>query len=172
VLWTIADSAFAGTGFPNLNFEVAMEKEHCGSADSGEIFTTPNYNITTCPRKEWKFVVQGISDQIDMGHGRIVKSVDQLLKDHNSSLSTQNSKLARVEVTAVVLYTGPMVSRLAHALQDFQAALLTLPDRDSAVANTLSNKLRILGSRALSGSMQTLITRLSLLNQANYCIIC
>lgn len=94
-----------------------MEKEHCDSPDSSEIFTTPNYNITTCPRKEWKFVVQGIVDQIDMGHGRIIKTVDQLLNEHNGSLSTENSQLSRVEVTAVVLYTGPMVSRLTHALQ-------------------------------------------------------
>ena len=86
--------------------------EHCNCKDSLKEFTTGNYNITTFPKREWLFAVYGEREGVDMGHKRVVRDVDQLLKEHNKLVSSEGAKLKRAEVIAVVLYTGPMVSSL------------------------------------------------------------
>ncbi len=98
-------------GVPSLQFEQAMEGEHCNSKDSMKEFTTKNYKITTYPNKEWAFVVNGEFDSQHMGHGRTVKDVEKLLVEHNGLVPEGGSKISRHEVIATVLYTGPMVRR-------------------------------------------------------------
>jgi hypothetical protein len=86
-----------------------MEAEHCNSKDSKMEFTTGNYNITTCPQKEWAFAVKNEFDSQQMGHGRVVRNVDNLLENHNGLVPQGGAKMSRHEVIATVLYTGPMV---------------------------------------------------------------
>ena len=100
---------FTPAGMPSLKFLDAMEAEHCGGKDKDIEFTTGNYNVTTCPYKEWKFVADKLYDERDMAHGRTVPDVDVLLEQHNQLVPEGGAKVTRAEVFAVVLYTGPMV---------------------------------------------------------------
>ena len=113
---------FDPAGTPSLKFEPAMQREHCDSKDSQKEFKTGNYNITTFPKREWLFAVDGILKGVDMRHERVVRDVDQLLEEHNNLVSSDDAKLRRTEVIAVVLYTGPMVSCNARSVFDALAA--------------------------------------------------
>ena len=84
-----------------------MQAEHCAKAGCDVAFTTSNYSITTTPRQEWKFVVDMDTAGADMRHDRRVVSLDEL-SNHDIAIT---AKLWRVELIAVVLYTGPMVRR-------------------------------------------------------------
>ena len=92
-------------GAPDLNFENAMKLEHCLKKGSGHEFTTDNYQITTCARNEWKIIVESEVDLADMHNSRKIPSIEDL---YNSVLARE-AGLRRVEVIAIVLYTGPMV---------------------------------------------------------------
>ena len=107
-----------------------MYLEHCVQYGFNLPFTTPNYQITTTSKKEWAIVVQGEQPAPeDRRHGRTI--LDLALARHWAApdylvLSETNSPtgaardaaaralvtsagLQRVEVAAVILYTGPMV---------------------------------------------------------------
>lgn len=86
-----------------------MEAEHCKSKDSLTTFTAGNYNLSTYPAKEWKFVVDGEFEQDQMGHGRVVKDINKLLEEQVKITPAGGAKITRHEVIATVLYTGPMV---------------------------------------------------------------
>ncbi len=96
-----------------LDFEKAMEAEHCRMDDSEASFITTNYKIRTCTHHEWQIVVQegsiGVphAGDIDMSHGRRIPNIDKLLK----LPLTAAAKLSRAEVIAVVLYTGPLYEK-------------------------------------------------------------
>ena len=96
-------------GTPSLKFEKAMEAEHCNCRDSLKYFTTRNYKVTTCPRREWMFVAEKKCEDGDLRYGRVARDVDVLLKDYNKLVSQEDAKIQRTEVIAIVLYTGPMV---------------------------------------------------------------
>ena len=81
-----------------------MELEHCHHKCADTRFTTPNYNITTTPRKEHGYVVRGEKCP-DMGHERRIEKLEELLK----LPIVVEANLSKHEVIAVVLYTGPMV---------------------------------------------------------------
>jgi hypothetical protein len=79
-----------------------MRTEHETNTDT---FTSSNYGLTTCPRLEWTYVVDGVSPPEDaMGHGRVLQSIDSLMALEVAS----QAALTRAEVIALVLYTGPM----------------------------------------------------------------
>ena len=50
-------------GMPQLNFMNAMRQEHCERAGCDVEFTTGNYKITTIPKNEWNYVVNGVAPQ-------------------------------------------------------------------------------------------------------------
>ena len=127
IFWRANPPDCLSSGTPSLKFESAMEKEHCNSKDSLKEFKTGNYNITTWPMREWLFAVNRLLEGVDMGHGRVVRDVDQLLEEHNKLVSSEDAKLKRPEVIAVVLYTGPMVSHVDHSV--FDDALCCTPRR-------------------------------------------
>jgi hypothetical protein len=111
----------------------AMNLEHCSGYGHKTPFTTPNYQITTTPEKEWGIVVLGeLPAPEDMRHGRTIldlalarhwEAPDNLVlseiqdptgaepedrMDAARALVTA-AGLQRAEVAAVILYTGPMV---------------------------------------------------------------
>ena len=87
----------------------AMEAEHCSKAGSAWEFTTSNYGITTKPQTEWRIVIGEMKcPDHQCGFGRRYQSVDSLLAIRPAN----DAKLIRVEVIAVVLYTGPMVRKV------------------------------------------------------------
>ena len=93
-------------GNPHIDFEFAMKAEHCSKSGSKFSFTSTNYSITTTPENEWMITVNGKEcPEHQMKYGRTIRNVDQLMK---KPLAVK-AKLQKVEVIAVVLYTGPMV---------------------------------------------------------------
>ena len=82
-----------------------MKLEHCLKKGSGHEFTTDNYQITTCARNEWKIIVENEVCLADMRNSRKIPSIEDL---YNSVLARE-AGLLRVEVIAIILYTGPMV---------------------------------------------------------------
>jgi ankyrin repeat protein len=90
-------------GSPNLEFKKAMCCEHTTLKGSEFPFTSGNYKITTQPKKEWAYVVDGIKCP-DMDHGREIKPIHELMKMPLS----ERAELEEAEVIAIVLYTGPM----------------------------------------------------------------
>ena len=95
-------------GLPNVKFMEAMFAEHCTKNDSNVEFTTSNYKVTTTPNKEWMIVVKGQHTLADMGNKRIIPNISELMR----SETVKVAKLFTYEVIAIVLYTGPMVSKL------------------------------------------------------------
>jgi hypothetical protein len=93
-------------GHAHLDFEKAMEAEHCAGPGSTHEFTTRNYGITTCPSKEWNIVISKKECPLaDKEHGRHIPRVEELLV----LTKAKEAKLRYVEVIALVLYTGPLV---------------------------------------------------------------
>ena len=97
-------------GGPHLDFEKAMEMEHCTGKGYLEYFVTNNYKIRTCPFDEWQLTVLHDLSKATLpeatAHSRRFVPIADLMK---VDLAIQ-AKLTRPEVIAVVLYTGPMVS--------------------------------------------------------------
>jgi hypothetical protein len=100
----------------------AMRAEHCSKYGSDSVFETSNYRIRTTPAAEWNLVAEreGLSDDdfaavlaqrfpgVGLGdghHGRRIPDVLELMNEESAQLAS----LQKVEVTAIVLYTGPMV---------------------------------------------------------------
>ncbi len=83
----------------------AMTAEHCESFDSDQAFTTTNYKVETTPRREWRIVVHCDASLADMRHGRRLQRIDDIMR--RSDVTAWG--VSREEITAVVLYTGPMV---------------------------------------------------------------
>ena len=83
-----------------------MAAEHCNRGGCHDFFVTGNYNIRTCPANEWAITVCGDYTHADMRHGRMLQSLEKMMKQDIVLLA----KLTKCEVIAVVLYTGPMVS--------------------------------------------------------------
>ncbi len=98
-------------GGPHLDFEKAMAMEHCTGKGSHEYYTTNNYKIRTCPFDEWQITVlhdlsKATSPEATAHNRRFVPIAELMQVD----VAVQ-AGLTRAEVIAVVLYTGPMVSR-------------------------------------------------------------
>jgi hypothetical protein len=84
-----------------------MKAEHCSKAGARQDFTSSNYKIKTNPEQEWKIVVGELQcPDNQMGHGRKIQPINLLRTRHEA----QTAGLSEVEIIAVVLYTGPMVS--------------------------------------------------------------
>ena len=85
-----------------------MRSEHCSWGGHSYEFKTPNYQVTTTPRKEWLYIVGDDKGKRvscpDMGHERRIVSIEELLERPLA----KRAKLTRAEMIAVVLYTGPM----------------------------------------------------------------
>ena len=84
-----------------------MAAEHCSRGGCQDYFVTGNYSIRTCPANEWAITVGGDYTHADMQHGRRLQPIEALMDQE----VVRSAKLARCEVIAVVLYTGPMVRK-------------------------------------------------------------
>ena len=113
------------TGAPSLKFFSAMEAEHCKEFGNDLTFRTTNYGLETTPKTEWDIIarrkgktdaqfeaiLKGEFPQIGLGsnhHGRRIPDILELMKLE----VCVSAKLSEEEVTAIVLYTGPMVTFL------------------------------------------------------------
>jgi hypothetical protein len=96
-------------GVPDLQFDNAARAEHCSLLGSDFQFETSNYHIRTTAKREWGIVVDGEPLSSDeAAHGRQVPDLQAL---EQLSLTVE-ANLSLIEIIALVLYTGPMVSRL------------------------------------------------------------
>jgi hypothetical protein len=104
-------------GYPNLNFLKSMELEHASTKE----FTTPNYQITTYPAKEWK-IVFNVDKKKEREYGRHRRSIPDwrliMRKEKMQVQKGNEAPLTEVEVLAIILYTGPMV-RFHISFQEF-----------------------------------------------------
>jgi hypothetical protein len=84
-----------------------MKAEHCSKFGCDIEFETSNYHIKTTANREWKIVVEKepLTSSED-GHDRRIPDVVELKK----LPITEKAKILPIEITALVLYTGPMVS--------------------------------------------------------------
>ena len=83
--------------------------EHCSSPVSERTFITSNYGAATTPRFEWELVMDAETAQ-----SKLTKSKGRRIPNWKNLVELELSKKAGLiseEVIAVVLYTGPMVSK-------------------------------------------------------------
>jgi hypothetical protein len=90
-------------GMPHLNFKNAMRLEHCERTGCEKEFTSSNYGIVTTPKLEWSYVVDNVTCP-DMRHQRLLVPIKDLMQKK----VCKDAQLCEEEVTAVVLYSGPM----------------------------------------------------------------
>jgi hypothetical protein len=86
-----------------------MEAEHCSMGGSEDRFKVGNSEKETWPANEWAITVGGEFERAHVGSSRKLKTIVELMRP-DKPVVTQ-AKLTRPEVIAIVLYTGPMVSR-------------------------------------------------------------
>ena len=128
----------ARVGAPNPDIEAGVRNEHLNSADSHEEFTTGNYGITTTPAKEYELVISGgegvdLDELASRGHGaaRVLRPLyfygefDESGKLRTAVETTPEvvvkAGLTRVEIVAVITYTGPMYWILNTVLRGEEA---------------------------------------------------
>lgn len=113
-------------GPPEAKALQAMEREHTAAADSRDVFTTPDYGVSTTPQVEWWFVAE---PERELEWPVETRSLDEStpssskrrkplpLVDIDALLSKKNVELAKLgcqelllweEVIGARLYTGPM----------------------------------------------------------------
>ena len=87
-----------------------MEAEHCTLGGSTELFKTSNYTeIESHPKKEWDIVMKGAPcPDRDMRFNRRIPVISDLCE----LPLAKKADLKKAEVIAIVMYTGPMVSRV------------------------------------------------------------
>ena len=130
------DNHVGGLGYilgppPRRDFLGAMEREHCASSDSRQIFTPSNYSIQTTPRMEWWAVIDPVGGLKVLGIGSYPKeSAEKLAPEKQRKLLPRNeleavmdrlnARLAEMgvstqlkffEVVAMRLYSGTMYSK-------------------------------------------------------------
>jgi hypothetical protein len=92
---------------PDLDFEKAMKAEHCTKEGAEKYFVTKNYKIKTNAKREWSIVVDKEPLKHDEeAHGRVVPDLEKLQRLEIA----EKASLLKIEIIAMVLYTGPMVS--------------------------------------------------------------
>jgi len=110
------EGLMARVGAPSLEFEKAMKAEHCLKGGCDYEFTTGNYHVTTCAKKEWEITMgERTCPEEDTGHGRTLRSIEELEKQDLA----KTAGLQRVEVIAIVLYTGPLFQVYNTVLRRF-----------------------------------------------------
>ncbi len=102
------------TGVPDLEFEKAMKAEHCTKEGCDFEFETSKKRKKTSKR-EWAIVVDG--EPLKPGEnsgGRKIPNIGDLVLLPMSV----KADLLKIEIIALVLYTGPMVryQRLPHRI--------------------------------------------------------
>ncbi len=117
-----------------------MKKEHCEKEGSKELFTTPNYGVTTYPAIEWAFVegteqcpVEDLKKKIwieesnqwkSESNGKVIRRIRSLAElkleeDMDCRQLISNAKLGDEEIVAVTMYTGPMYLILNLILRQY-----------------------------------------------------
>lgn len=102
-------------GLPDPDLMCGMRREHCEKEDAGHEFQPGNYDITTTPMAEWKAVTEPQEGaRVSVGPRR-VKAVSDLMELSEAKAAG----LTEAEMTALVLYTGPMFRRYNAVLRQF-----------------------------------------------------
>ena len=91
-----------------MEFEETMKAEHCSMGGYDHRFVTGNTGRCTWPANEWAITFCGDYTHLAPSSSRILKTITVLMEQD----VVKQAALTRHEVTAVVLYTGPMVSTI------------------------------------------------------------
>ncbi len=127
-------------GLPSLDFFNAMRMEHVTRGGNDFIFVSGNYKLKTTARNEWLYVVgdeggrQVAPPASDMEHGRVLNSIEELLKKPLAKAA----KLTREEMIAIVMYTGPAFVLYNAVLRQFPADIYRVfKDGDNLFPTTI-----------------------------------
>ena len=90
-------------GEPRADIKTGIAKEHLESGDADIPFKTSNYGIVTTPRQEYLLVVSG-GEGLKKGDTRVLNKLEY----YEALQTAKEAGLTRPEITAVILYTGPM----------------------------------------------------------------
>ena len=123
-------------GSPDPNVRTAMEREHTAAADSGDEFTTDNYEVTTTPTIEWWFVAEPEGHVAAWPAEHKIEAPAAPRRPLTSSqlaavLRRKNAELEKIdadlllleEALAARLYTGPMFIKYNDTVRGFGDAL-------------------------------------------------
>jgi hypothetical protein len=136
----------ARVGFPSLDFDNAMEAEHCKRWAANFKFDSGNpYHMKTTPSQEWQYVLHAhVPDAAGNLHiapevvqdgrreRRLIRRIDDLRKQH------RGANLSKAEVIAVILYSGPMFIIYNAALRQFPPNVFdTLKKHDNLFPTTI-----------------------------------
>ena len=112
-------------GAPNPKIFQGMHNEHCARSNADVSFVTDNYNIRTCPRLEWEFVVDPkplhhyahtprnknfweIGSGWKGEHGRDIISLHDLFGEPEVRRVVLRAGMTKEEVISIRLASGPM----------------------------------------------------------------
>jgi hypothetical protein len=101
-------------GEPHADPAEGMEKEHTSSGDADVLFSSSNYGVTTCPRREWMIVTTGGVGLRD-GDARVLRPLEY----YDELERVKDAGLTRPQIIAIILYTGPMFQIYNGVLRRF-----------------------------------------------------
>jgi hypothetical protein len=135
-------------GIVSLNFLEQMRREHCEFSGSNVEFTSYNFNITTCPEKEWRLVTEGLGadgcETVTSPENETIRrrfpanwwqdSSSPSILYHDVADPKERSEkvfvrlceqfgLLHEELIAIILFTGPMYTVYNAILSDYPADL-------------------------------------------------
>lgn len=102
-------------GLPDPNLIQGMRREHCEMGDSEAEFEPGNYEIVTTPKAEWLVATDPEEGKRVSVEHRKVQAVCELL----CHAEAKEAGLIEAEVTALLLYTGPMFRKYNAVLRQF-----------------------------------------------------
>ena len=158
----------AKIGAPSPNVQLAMEEEHVAASDSHDEFTTSNYEVTTTPEIEWRFVVEATDRRLPEGlewpMEQKLRGIPERMRqpmppttlrarldDVNRQLvATGEPPLMPEEGFAARLYTGPMYVKYNDLLRGFGPALAGCKDNRYVTTSHAINSAIVKSSKLTS----------------------
>jgi ankyrin repeat protein len=125
-----------------------MRAEHMTRGGNDFFFVTGNYKVRTQARKEWLYVVGDENGQVvqppasemvhDLDDGHIVRRVIHPIDELLQRPLALSAKLTRVEMIAIVMYTGPVFVLYNAVLRRFPADIYSVfKDGDNLFPTTI-----------------------------------
>ena len=157
----------AKIGAPSPNVHLTMEEEHVAASDSRDEFTTSNYEVTTTPEIEWRFVVVATDRRLPdvewpteqklrgtpgkmrrpMPLGTLRERLDHV---NRQLMATGEPPLMLEEGFAARLYTGPMYVKYNDLLRGFGPALAGCKDNRYVTTSHAINSAIVKSSKLTS----------------------
>ena len=167
---------------PNPRVRETMQEEHCERDDSETPFVTNNYDLKTCSRAEFWFVVdpegrgknapieQRVGETLRRSAGwgrsqeghcrapRTLESFEAELHEKNGLACMQGAPLTVTEVLAARLWTGPMFMKynaVARVKANPEVAFFQQQNATLNLGNTYNTTIHVINSAIVKASKLT-----------------